>query len=81
MDWLYGDAPAKHKSPTKRLVQHKHAAFNHKKALRRKATPNSYSLTYVCNPHQTVMVQPRQGEIDYEMAEQQPAELYNKVMS
>jgi hypothetical protein len=41
---------------------------------------DKYSLTYVCDPKKTFVIQPREGEIDYDMAEAQPVEFYKKVM-
>ena len=81
MDWVYGPKPKKHASPTKRLMQQKEAAWKHKAFLSKNLHKgDKYSLTYVCDPKKTFVIQPKEGEIDYDMAEAQPVEFYKKVM-
>jgi len=40
-----------------------------------------YSITYVVDPTKAYVVQPKEGEIDYTMAEKSPLKFYDKVMS
>ena len=81
MDNLYGPKPKKHASPTKRLMQQKEAAWKHKAFLSKNLHKgDKYSLTYVCDPKKTFVIQPREGEIDYDMAEAKPVEFYKTVL-
>ena len=40
----------------------------------------NYSLTYVCDPKKTFVIEPKEGEIDYDMATKSPVKFYKKVM-
>ena len=82
MEFVYGGPkPAKHKSPTKRLMQQKEAAWTHKTHLKNNlAKSDAYSLTYVCDPKKTFVIQPKDGEINYEMADKKPTQFYATVM-
>ena len=82
MDFVYGGKnPPKHKSPTKRLVQQKDAAWDHKTHLKNNlAQSNAYSLTYVVDPKKTYVIAPKDGEIDYEMSYKKPVKFYETVM-
>ena len=82
MKFIYGgERPAKHKSPTKRLMQQKEAAWTHKTHLKNNlASTDAYSLTYVCDPKKTYVIQPKEGEINYEMADKKPLKFYDTVM-
>ena len=55
--------PKKHKSPTKRLMQQKEAAWKHKEFLKtnhinyiKKTENDKYSLAYVCDPKKTYVI-------------------------
>ena len=82
MDKIYGGKnPPKHKSPTKRLMQQKDAAVNHKTFLSKNLSKgDEYSLTYVTDPKKTYVIQPREGEINYDLAKRSPLKFYDKVM-
>ena len=81
MDWVYGPKPKKHISPTKRLMQQKEAAWKHKEFLCNNLDKgDKYSLTYVCDPKKTFVIQPREGEINYDMAAKKPVQFYKTVM-
>lgn len=41
----------------------------------------AYSLTYVVDPKKTYVIQPKEGEINYDMAQKSPLKFYDKVMS
>ena len=58
MDQIYGGKnPKKHKSPTKRLMQQKNAAWTHKEFLAKNLQKgDEYSLTYVCDPKKTFVI-------------------------
>lgn len=74
----------KHASPTKRLIQQKDAAWNHKAFLQQKmgkVSTETYSLTYVASPKKTYVIQPQGGEINYDMAFKNPLKFYDNVMN
>ena len=65
MDMIYGGKnPKRHESPTKRLMEQKNAAWKHKEFLSKNLSKgDNYSLTYVCDPKKTYVIQPKEGEI------------------
>ena len=38
-------------------------------------------MTYTVDPHRTFVIQPKEGEINYDLAEKSPLKFYDKVMS
>ena len=82
MDMIYGGKnPKRHESPTKRLMEQKNAAWKHKEFLSKNLSKgDNYSLTYVCDPKKTYVIQPKEGEIKYGMAEKNPLKFYDTVM-
>lgn len=55
------DHPKKHASPTRRLMQQKEAAWEHKSVLYKKAKSGAfndqdYSITYVVDPKKTYLI-------------------------
>ena len=64
MDMVYGgQKPKKHKSPTKRLMQQKDAAWKHKEFLKnnrinylKRHEDDQYALAYVCDPKKTFVI-------------------------
>ena len=82
MGEFYGNDQPRHVSPTKRLMQQKDAAWKHKEFLSKNlAKGDEYSLTYVADPQKTYVIQPKEGEINYKLAEKNPLKFYDKVMS
>ena len=76
----------KHESPTRRLMDQQKAAWDSKAVLYRKSKAGEidmqdYSITYVVDPKRTFVVQPREGEINYDTAFKNPNRFYDKVMS
>ena len=76
----------RHDSPTKRLMQQKKASFDHKTKLYQKIKsgeidPQKYSITYVTDPNATYMIQPKDGEINYDRAMKNPNKFYDDVMN
>merc|ERR1711920_593477 len=62
-------------------MQQKEAAWNHKTHLKNNlASSDAYSLTYVCDPKKTYKIEPKEGEINYEMADKKPLKFYETVM-
>jgi hypothetical protein len=68
---FYTGAP-RHTSPTRRLINQKHAAFSHKEKLCQSMYPKDYSLTYIVDPKRSFVVEPSGGEIDYNLAYKDP---------
>jgi hypothetical protein len=86
MGEFYGSNMRKHESPTRRLRQQKAAAVDHKTYLFKKLqsgeiSRDEYTLTYVTDPKKTYMIQPKDGEIDYSLADRNIEKFYNKVLS
>lgn len=82
MGEFYSSDVKKHASPTKRLIQQKDAAFRHKEFLSRKIhSTQDYQLTYVASPNKTYVIEPKGGEIDYDMAFKNPLKFYDNVMN
>ena len=81
MGEFYGSVK-KHESPTKRLIQQKDAAFKHKSFLSKhiKKTQD-YNLTYVASPEKTYVIEPKGGEINYDLARKDPLKFYDYVMN
>jgi len=82
MGEFYSSDMKKHASPTKRLIQQKDAAFKHKEFLSRKITATQdYQLTYVASPQKTYVIEPKGGEINYDLAFKNPLKFYDNVMN
>ena len=86
MGEFYGSNMKKHESPTRRLRQQKAAAVEHKSYLYKKLksgeiSNEEYTLTYTADPKRTFMIQPKEGEIDYSLANKNIEKFYNKVLS
>ena len=63
----------KHASPTRRLMDQQKASWKHKDHLYKKMKRGEidfeqYSLTYTVDPHRTFVIQPKEGEINYDLA-------------
>ncbi len=70
---FYGGHPKKHASPTRRLMDQQKAAWDHKthlynKMKRGEISQKDYSLTYTVDPKRTYVIQPKEGEINYDLA-------------
>ena len=79
---FYGDNQKRHVSPTKRLMQQKEAAWKHKEFLSKNLAKNDeYSLTYVTDPQKTYVIEPKEGEINYDLAKKNPNKFYDQVLS
>ena len=65
--------PPKHESPTRRLRQQIDCAFESKGFLSKQPEyrheKNNYGITYVVGVNKTYVVQPKKGELPYELAE------------
>ena len=42
---------------------------------------NDYAITYVVDPHSAYVIQPKEGEIDYDVAKRDPNKFYDTVMN
>ena len=75
--------PKKHVSPTKRLMQQKNAAFKQKPYMAEKVGNNfkqKYGITYQVGVNTTYHMQPKHGEINYELANSKPSKFYRQVV-
>lgn len=82
LDGYYEPGPErKHKSPTKRLVQHKNSTTKHKQRIQDTLHKGDYSQTYNIAPGKSYVIEPQGGELPYEIAEQSPRKFYDKVLN
>lgn len=82
LDGYYEPGPdRKHKSPTKRLVQHKNSTTKHKQRIQDTLHKGDYSQTYNIAPGKSYVIEPQGGELPYEIAEQSPRKFYNQVLN
>jgi len=70
----------RHKSPTKRLINHKNSAWEHKKRIYDGIEKGEYSQTYCISPGKSYVIEAQGGELPYEMAEKSPAKFYSQVL-
>lgn len=80
-EYYYGDGTEAHSSPTKRLVQHKNTAFDHKKTMKQGIEKGEYSLTYVPGPDKSYIIEPHGGALNYKLAEKNPLKFYDQVFN
>lgn len=75
-----GDAK-KHKSPVKRLIDHKNSTTKHKQRVFDGVSRGEYSQNYSIAPGQTVLMEAQGGELPYEMAYKKPSKFFNHVLN
>lgn len=66
-----------HKSPTKRLIQHKNTTSNHKKIMKDNIQKGDYSLVYVTGPNKSYVVEPHGGQLNYKLAHKDTLKFYD----
>jgi len=87
LDGYYQPGPErKHKSPTRRLIQHKDSTWEHKNKIRESVykgqiQKGEYSQTYCISPGKSYVIEPQGGELPYEMAEKSPTKFYSRVLN
>ena len=82
MGSFYSSDMKKHKSPTKRLIKQKDTAFAHKELMSRDLhRTQSYGLTYISSPDKSYVIEPKGGELNYDMAYKNPLKFYDKVLN
>lgn len=79
MGEFYSGDMKRHKSPTKRLIAQKNSTAQHKTVMRGMHTQN-YSLHYTSSPGKSYIIEPKGGELDYDLARKNPLEFYNSVI-
>ena len=74
-------SPKKHESPTRRLMQMKESTWKHKShfqgTLRR---TQDYSLTYCTSPDKAYIIEPHEGELNYDLAYKNPAKFLDNFV-
>lgn len=81
-DFYCGDKVKRHQSPTKRLMQQKNACWDHKTKIKSSVRHSqSYKLHYTASPDKSYVIEPKGGELDYELAYRNPVKFYNQVMT
>ena len=81
LDGYYMPGPErKHKSPTRRLINHKNSTTEHKKKIYSGIAKGEYSQTYCISPGKTYVIEAQGGELPYELAAKRPADFYSTVL-
>jgi hypothetical protein len=79
---FYKSDHKKHASPTQRLIDMKDATWKHKGHFQKKLRPTQdYSLTYCTSPDKAYVIEPHDGEINYDEAYKKPNQFIQKVMN
>jgi hypothetical protein len=82
LDGYYMPGPErKHKSPTRRLINHKNSTTAHKKRVATDLERGEYSQIYSIGPGSTYVIEAQGGELPYEIAEKNPQQFYNRVLN
>lgn len=83
LDGYYMPGPErKHKSPTRRLINHKNSTTNHKqKILDSGLGRGEYSQTYCISPGKSYIIEAQGGELPYDMADKDPQQFYSRVLN
>lgn len=77
---FYSSNRSRHPSPTGRLIQQKHSAFEHKKVLQKhKPHTQQYGIHYTSEPGFSHVIEPIDGELDYVAARKNPVKFYKKL--
>lgn len=82
LDGYYLPGPErKHKSPTRRLINHKNSITEHKKKIGSGLNRGEYSQIYSIGPGNTYVIEAQGGELPYEMADKNPQKFYTQVLN
>ena len=83
LDSYYMPGPErKHKSPTRRLINHKDSTWAHKQKIRDSGLQKGeYSQTYCISPGKSYVIEAQGGELPYDMAESNPQKFYSRVLN
>lgn len=81
LDGYYMPGPErKHKSPTRRLINHKNSTTEHKKKIATGINKGEYSQTYSISPGKAYVIEAQGGELPYDIAEKSPNKFYSTVL-
>lgn len=81
-DFYSSKGVSKHNSPTKRLIAQKNTAWTHKEVMSHHLErTQGYGLTYIASPKKSYVIEPKGGELNYNLAYKNPLKFYDKVMS
>lgn len=79
---FYQEGPDGHESPTRRLIDHKNTAVDHKQTLRDSIEIKSdYALTYTTSPGKSYVIEPHGGSLNYDLVKKDPAKFYDKFLN
>ena len=79
---FYGADMPRHASPTRRLINQKNATWDHKELLSKHMRPSQvYKLHYTSSPDRSYVIEPKGGELDYQLAYKNPLKFYEQVMT
>lgn len=74
-------AMKRHSSPTKRLIAQKNSTFSHKALLHDEVHRQGYGLHYTSAPGKSYVIEPKEGELPYDMVHKDPNAFYDLVMN
>jgi hypothetical protein len=80
-DFYEVETTKRHVSPTKRLMAHKKATWEHKEKIYTDIrNKQAYKLHYTSSPTKSYVIEPKGGEINYDLAYKNPVKFYDQVM-
>lgn len=74
-----GEGVDKHPSPTKRLIQQKNVYTAHKRRFSGAVDRKDYSLMYNTGLTTSYIIEPKLGEANYQLAEEDPLDFYEEL--
>eukprot|EP00347_Sterkiella_histriomuscorum_P008495 403344880 len=77
---FYRDGNEPHDSPTRRLIDHKNTAVDHKQTLRQSVdnlVKSDYALTYTTSPDKSYVIEPHGGGLNYDNVKKDPTKFYD----
>jgi hypothetical protein len=80
-EYDFQGAGNKHASPTKRLIDQKNVITEHKQKLTRYESPEKYQLRYNTGLEKSYIIEPHEGEMDYQLAEEDPLAFFDVLFS
>ena len=79
---FYSSDLKRHDSPTMRLIQQKNSTTEHKQIFQKQNTrTQQYGLHYTASPGKSYVIEPKGGELNYDLAYKDPLKFYDQVMS
>ncbi len=79
---FYKEGPEQHDSPTRRLIDHKNTAFDHKKTMKSSVeTKGNNVYTYTASPDKSYVIEPHGGPLNYSLVKKNPNKFYDQILN